>query len=189
MEDKNLAAYYDRLKRVVSGDLWDWERLKAIWLFNMQQYNKPIRERQAFARLQHRAAELSIQERWAEAGQALEEARDLFPNHLDNLFWMACTYQKAEKPDQVLEALDRALELDSAFAPALFNRLLIRVEKGQGERALQEFSQVIRLHPDTLSILDRLILKLIALGHIDTAKRFYAEALRVNPAFKLEGSM
>lgn len=37
--DPNLAAYYDRLHLIISGDLWSAERWSAIWKMNTGQYN------------------------------------------------------------------------------------------------------------------------------------------------------
>lgn len=37
--DPNLAAYYDKLHLIVSGDLWTAERWEAIWKMNMGQYD------------------------------------------------------------------------------------------------------------------------------------------------------
>jgi arabinofuranosyltransferase len=31
VEDEDLAAFYERLHDVVSGDLWSWRRLRSIW--------------------------------------------------------------------------------------------------------------------------------------------------------------
>jgi arabinofuranosyltransferase len=42
LADPNLAAYYDKLKLVVSGDLWSWERLRAIWELNTGQLDHLI---------------------------------------------------------------------------------------------------------------------------------------------------
>jgi arabinofuranosyltransferase len=37
--DPKLAQYYDKLKLIISGDLWSWERIKTIWKMNTGQYN------------------------------------------------------------------------------------------------------------------------------------------------------
>jgi arabinofuranosyltransferase len=38
--DKKISKYYDYLNKIVSGDLFDIERLKVIFLFNLSFYNK-----------------------------------------------------------------------------------------------------------------------------------------------------
>ena len=39
ISDSALARYYGKLKSVISGDLWSWERLKTIWEMNTGQYD------------------------------------------------------------------------------------------------------------------------------------------------------
>jgi hypothetical protein len=43
IRDKNLAQYYDKLKLIVSGPLWSWERIKAIYAMNTGQYDPWVR--------------------------------------------------------------------------------------------------------------------------------------------------
>jgi arabinofuranosyltransferase len=42
LADSHLAAYYDKLKLIVSGDLWSWQRLRAIWEMNTGQLDHLI---------------------------------------------------------------------------------------------------------------------------------------------------
>lgn len=37
--DPDLARYYDQIKTIVSGRLWDWNRLVVIWKMNTRQYD------------------------------------------------------------------------------------------------------------------------------------------------------
>jgi arabinofuranosyltransferase len=37
--DADLALYYHKLSYVISGPLWDWERIREIWKFNTGQYD------------------------------------------------------------------------------------------------------------------------------------------------------
>jgi len=37
--DQNIALYYDKLSIVVSGDLWDWQRIVEIWNLNTGRYD------------------------------------------------------------------------------------------------------------------------------------------------------
>ena len=39
IEDPNLALYYDKMRIIVSGDLWTRERWQAIWQMNMGMYD------------------------------------------------------------------------------------------------------------------------------------------------------
>lgn len=39
ISDSALARYYGKLKSVISGDLWSWERLKTIWEMNTGKYD------------------------------------------------------------------------------------------------------------------------------------------------------
>lgn len=39
IKDPSLAAYYDQLQYIVSGPLFDWGRIGAIWKFNTGQYD------------------------------------------------------------------------------------------------------------------------------------------------------
>lgn len=39
IENQYLAEYYDKLKLVISGPIWSFERLKLIWEFNTGQYD------------------------------------------------------------------------------------------------------------------------------------------------------
>jgi arabinofuranosyltransferase len=47
--DAYLAEYYRRLRLVISGPLWDPERLKTIWQFNTGVF-EPLRDHYAYAR-------------------------------------------------------------------------------------------------------------------------------------------
>jgi arabinofuranosyltransferase len=42
IRDPGLARYYDKLKIVISGDIWSWERFKVIWEINTGQYDDLI---------------------------------------------------------------------------------------------------------------------------------------------------
>ncbi len=42
LQDKNLAAYYDKLQLVTRGPLLSWERLKTIWEMNLGKYEHLI---------------------------------------------------------------------------------------------------------------------------------------------------
>ncbi len=37
--DPDLAKYYEKLSIIIKGDLWDWNRLKEIWNFNVGKYD------------------------------------------------------------------------------------------------------------------------------------------------------
>lgn len=37
--DLSLAKYYEKLSIIIKGDLWDWNRLKEIWNFNVGKYD------------------------------------------------------------------------------------------------------------------------------------------------------
>ncbi len=37
--DPALAQYYDKLRLIISGDLWSWERLEEIVRFNLGEYD------------------------------------------------------------------------------------------------------------------------------------------------------
>ena len=37
--EPHLAAYYDKLRFIISGDLGSWERVKEIWRFNRGEYD------------------------------------------------------------------------------------------------------------------------------------------------------
>ena len=39
IQDADIAAYYDKLSYVVSGSLWDWNRMFAIWNLNTGKYD------------------------------------------------------------------------------------------------------------------------------------------------------
>ena len=43
IEDPNLAAYYGHLQTVISGDLWDWDRIVEIYRFNAGKYDGLLR--------------------------------------------------------------------------------------------------------------------------------------------------
>ncbi|MFN8425377.1 MAG: hypothetical protein U0X87_03830 [Anaerolineales bacterium] len=34
-----MAQYYEKLKIIISGDLWSWDRIKVIWKMNTGQYD------------------------------------------------------------------------------------------------------------------------------------------------------
>ena len=40
IQDKNLAEYYDHLRKIIRGDLWDPSRLREIALINLGYYNR-----------------------------------------------------------------------------------------------------------------------------------------------------
>lgn len=40
--DPDLALYYEKLSYVISGPLWELDRLREIWMFNTGQYNQLI---------------------------------------------------------------------------------------------------------------------------------------------------
>lgn len=42
LSDTNLAKYYDKLKVIISNNIFSWERLKAIWLMNTGRFNHLI---------------------------------------------------------------------------------------------------------------------------------------------------
>jgi arabinofuranosyltransferase len=42
LADPDLAAYYDKLKPIISGDLWSWQRFRAIWEMNTGQLDHLI---------------------------------------------------------------------------------------------------------------------------------------------------
>ena len=183
--DPNLAAYYDRMTHVVTGDLWDMDRLKTIWLFHLWQYEDLIRDRKAFMVFQRKAIGFVQQGQWEEAIDVLEQARALYPDHFENLFWMACLYQRVGDGEQAVEMLDRVLGKDPGFSPAVFNRILLLVQADKKEEALNYYKDVIWKRPDTLAVLRHLIFKLIELKQDDLADKFYLEGLRINPELKL----
>lgn len=39
LTDPQLARYYDHLRLIIRGDLWNWPRFQAIWRINTGQYN------------------------------------------------------------------------------------------------------------------------------------------------------
>ena len=39
IQDPQLAQYYEKLKIIISGDLWSWDRIKVIWKMNTGQYD------------------------------------------------------------------------------------------------------------------------------------------------------
>ncbi|MCW8995176.1 MAG: hypothetical protein OQK77_05105, partial [Psychromonas sp.] len=39
IKDPDLHKYYDKLSLVIKGKLWDMNRLKEIWNFNLGKYN------------------------------------------------------------------------------------------------------------------------------------------------------
>jgi len=41
--EQNLTTYYEKLRLIVSGDLWSWERTKEIVLFNLGSYDHLVR--------------------------------------------------------------------------------------------------------------------------------------------------
>lgn len=42
--DPNLSRYYDKLNYIISGPLWNWDRIVEIWRFNAGQYD-PLLEK------------------------------------------------------------------------------------------------------------------------------------------------
>lgn len=54
MEDKNLCAYYEKLRLVIAGPLWSWERFKTIVGFQLGSYQYLIdRQRYRYPKLVH----------------------------------------------------------------------------------------------------------------------------------------
>lgn len=42
IKNPSLAQYYDKLKIIISGDLWSWDRIKTIWNMNTGKYDDLI---------------------------------------------------------------------------------------------------------------------------------------------------
>jgi arabinofuranosyltransferase len=54
MEDKNLCAYYQKLRLVIAGPLWSWQRFKTIVGFQLGSYQYLIdRQRYRYPKLVH----------------------------------------------------------------------------------------------------------------------------------------
>jgi arabinofuranosyltransferase len=52
IKDENVAEYYDKLKSVIRGKLWDWNRVREIWNFNTGKYDYLINESEAYGEKQ-----------------------------------------------------------------------------------------------------------------------------------------
>ncbi len=84
--------------------------------------------------------------------------------------------------DQSLDAVDRALSLNSRYAPAYLARGLMRIEKGDYQGALSDMLQAQRYGAETFWLTLGLAKAYLHVGNRVEATRYVAEALRTAPS-------
>jgi len=148
LEPAGLAEYYDHLKLIISGDLWNWERLAAIWNMNLGRYDdllEPVRQEI------RTTPPISFQIMPTDPMQAIQTCNQAIAAHPKDpwLYW--CRGKVYGNMDQITSAIqdyDRGLELQPENAFAYNIRGMLYIQRKDTKRAMEDFDHAIALRPD-----------------------------------------
>ena len=130
LADQNLAAYYDKLRHIVRGDLFSADRLREIWRLNTGHYSHLI-DRQAYrfpSDLERSRSELRIR-----PGDPLK--------HID----LAKALFAAKETGQALAALENALRQNALSAANHYLAAELCYANGLYQQATEAFIAAIQL--------------------------------------------
>jgi len=123
MADAALAEYYDKLRFVIRGDLFDLARVKEIWNLNTGVYDGL----QGFDtyRLINRGLFFADRNRLAEALQALETAARMDPTRAVTWYHLSRVAYDCKRTDLALRSIEEAVRL--APEETIFRNELVKL--------------------------------------------------------------
>jgi arabinofuranosyltransferase len=164
LESPALSTLYERIQLLTRAPIWSAERLALV-------------------------ARTAWSPRPARPGDppnahpvAWDEIIELRPNHPEAYMRLALQLRAAQRADEALQRLDRALSLDPDHVSALTNRAELHAAKGDFESALRDVRRASALEPLSSKILEQLGLVHYMRGESDAAIRVFQRALAVDPS-------
>jgi tetratricopeptide (TPR) repeat protein len=135
----------------------------------------------------HRAGHLQ------HAEQLYRQVLDADPYHFHALGSLAVVAQQADRPDEAIEYLRRAIALRPDFAELHSNLATAHQSAGDITACVAEYREALRLKPQAAPIQVNLGQALLDLGQVDEALQLGLEALRLQPdyppAYAMLGSL
>jgi adenylate cyclase len=122
--------------------------------------------------------------------KAVAEARryvEVFPHSADAQFHLGRFLADADRPEEGIPLLERALRLDPYAHGIFFSNLGAAYwMAGEYQKAVSIGKTGSKRHPDEIFIHLTLAISHIELGHVEEARNSAAEVLRINPGLSLE---
>ena len=116
-------------------------------------------------------------QRYKDAVPVLQRALELNPGSTSLLFWLAAANERSGNRAEAEELLQRVLDLDPEFAPALNYLGYMWAEAGENlEEALALVQQAVELEPDNGAFVDSLGWAHFQLGQYEEARAFLERA-------------
>lgn len=125
-----------------------------------------------------------VQMRRGENDAALDVARSMVEREPDSALahnLLGLSLLRAGQAEEAEASMDRALELDATFVPALLNKSLIALSNQQPERAREQLQRIVEIDPGQLTAL-RLLARLATQdGDLERTRRWLQQAADRNP--------
>jgi len=128
------------------------------------------------ALLQHRAGN------FREAAQGYEKILQMDARHADSLHLLGMISVQAQRPDIAVDLIQRAIAINSGFAPYHSNLGTIFQSQGKLDEAEAEYTAALSIAPDMPETLGNLGSVLLAKGKLEQAVSCYQRAIGINPS-------
>jgi tetratricopeptide (TPR) repeat protein len=137
LQDLGLAEYYDHLKLIMQGPLWDWQRFVTICKMNLGRYDHLLEPTRRSIRSMMPICQLQP-----------DPDR---PSDKDNYDRSTKYYaQMMEYYRQCLEDCTRTIRLYPNDVSAYKTRYMLYIHQGQRKEAIQDICRIIELEPDNV---------------------------------------
>ncbi len=119
------------------------------------------------------------------ASTIFEELVTLFPNDKRAHWYLAGSYGRMNERDKQIASLEKAIALDSTFAPAYETLGYVYRWLGQYDKAEESFKEYVRLSPEEANAHDILGDLYQKMGRFEDADEQFREAVTIDPTFTL----
>jgi len=118
---------------------------------------------------------------FAEAAHGYEKILQLDARHADSLHLLGMISVQAQLPDIAIDLIQRAIAINSGFAPFHSNLGTIFQSQGKLDEAEAEYTVALSIAPDIPETLGNLGSVLLAKGELEQAVPCYQRAIAINP--------
>lgn len=119
---------------------------------------------------------------YVEAGPEFEAELALNPNHAQALTYLGDVDKRLSKPDEAVEMLNKAVQIDASIELAHLDLGEIHAEAGRRDAALHEFELAGKLAPNDVNVHWRLARLYRTMGRQQEAKAEFAKASSITEA-------
>ncbi len=155
IENPDIAAYYEKLRSIIQGPLWDAQRWIHIVKMNLGLYESLLAQYDP-PRLPRPNVEGAVGARvlpirywiYYRVFRQATWASWFAPDTAEGWFLLGGSLGLARDFDAALEAFDKSIEADPKYKKSYLGRLGIHVTQGNAKAMLQDFDRAIKANPE-----------------------------------------